>query len=99
MKQVQFHITFLKYTWWAWENIKKMMHTRQAFPCIGNSPARPLVKKYVQKYFFLFLDQNICCGYSKEPSQWDGSFEHPKYMINFMGKKILTILRAKILFT
>ena len=26
---------------------------------------------------FLFLNQNICCGYSKEPSQWDGSFEHP----------------------
>ena len=22
---------------------------------------------------FLFLNQNICCGYSKEPSQWDGS--------------------------
>ena len=21
------------------------------------------------KLFFLFLDQNICCGYSKEPSQ------------------------------
>ena len=23
---------------------------------------------------FLFLNQNICCGCSKEPSQWDGSF-------------------------
>ena len=22
-----------------------------------------------QKIFFLFLNQNICCGYSKEPSQ------------------------------
>ena len=27
---------------------------------------------------FLFLNQNICCGYSKELSQRDGSFEHPK---------------------
>ena len=33
------------------------------------------------------LNQNICCGYSKEPSQWDGSFEHPKHMIKLMGKK------------
>ena len=23
--------------------------------------------------------QNICCGYSKEPSQRDGSFGHPKH--------------------
>ena len=31
---------------------------------------RPSVKSvYQKKYFFLFLNQNICCGYSKEPSQ------------------------------
>ena len=41
---------------------------------------------------FLFLNQNICCGYSKEPSQWDGSFEHPKHKLKLMGKKIFTIL-------
>ena len=33
-----------------------------------------------QKVIFLFLNQNIRCEYSKEPSQWDGSFEHPKHM-------------------
>ena len=27
-----------------------------------------------------FLNQNKCCGYSKEPSQWDCSFEHPKHV-------------------
>ena len=27
-----------------------------------------LVKSAYQKIFFLFLNQNICCGYSKEPS-------------------------------
>ena len=32
------------------------------------------------KLVSLFLIQNICCGYSKEPSQGDGSFEHPKHM-------------------
>ena len=38
------------------------------------------------------------CGYSKEPSQWDGSFEHPKHMLKLMGKRIFTILCSKILF-
>ena len=44
------------------------------------------------KLFFLFLNQNICCGYSKEPSQWDGSIEHPKHMFKLMDKKIIAIL-------
>ena len=34
--------------------------------------------------FFLFLNQNICCGYSKEPSQRGGSFEHPKHMFKLL---------------
>ena len=42
-----------------------------------------------RKLFFLFLNQNICCGYSKEPSQWDGSFEHPKHMFRVLNKKII----------
>ena len=45
-----------------------------------------------RKLIFLFLNQNICRGYSKEPSQWDGSFEHPKHMLKIMGKDIFTIL-------
>ena len=40
---------------------------------------------------FLFLNQNMYCGYSKEPSQWDDSFEHKKYRLKIMGKKIFTI--------
>ena len=47
---------------------------------------------------FLFLIQNICCGYSKESSQLDDSFEHPKHMIKLMGRKIFTSLRLKIVF-
>ena len=49
-----------------------------------------------RKVIFLFFNQNICCGYSKEPSHWDGSFEHPKHMLKVMGKKILTNLHWKI---
>ena len=56
----------------------------------------------IEKLIFLFLYQNICYGYSKEPSQRDGSFEHPKHLLELMapvmGKKIFTILRSKTLF-
>ena len=48
--------------------------------------------------FFSFLNQIICCRYSKEPSRYDGSFERPKHMIKPMGKKIFTNLCSKILF-
>ena len=51
-----------------------------------------------EKLFFLLFNQNICCGYSKEPAQWDGSFEHPKNMLKLMGKKIFTVLRLEFVF-
>ena len=41
----------------------------------------------IEKLFFLFLNQTICYGYSTEPSQLDGSFEHPKHMLKLMVKK------------
>ena len=41
--------------------------------------------------FSLFLIQNIWCGYSKEPSQWDGPPEHPKHIFKLMGKKIKSL--------
>ena len=50
---------------------------------------------HIGKLFSSFLIQNICCGYSKEPSQCDGSFDHPKHMFKLMGKKIIKIVRKK----
>ena len=50
---------------------------------------RPLVKSANRKIVFLFRNQNICCGYSNEQSQWDGSFEHPDHTLKIMGKKYL----------
>ena len=58
---------------------------------------RPQIRECNWKLFFLFLNQNICCGYSKEPSQWDGSFEHPKYMFKLIDKKIIAILHLHFL--
>ena len=43
----------------------------------------------VIKIIFIFLNQNKCCGYLKEPSQWDSAFEHPKHMSKVMDKKYL----------
>ena len=42
-----------------------------------------------RKLIFLFLNQNICCGYSKEHSQWDDSFGHQKQLQKNMGNKYL----------
>ena len=51
---------------------------------------------HIWKLLFLFLNQNICFGYSKEWSQWDGSFEHPRYMFQLIDKEKITILHKKI---
>ena len=41
---------------------------------------------------FLFLSQNMCYAHSKDPSQWDGSFEHPKHMFDVWVRKKDAIL-------
>ena len=50
-------------------------------------------KSALLKQFFLFLDQNICFIYSKEPSQWDSSFKQAKHRFNLMDKNIIIILQ------
>ena len=59
--------------------------------CIFFSPLDKTVKL---KIIFLFLNQNICCGYSKEPSQSGDSFDHKKQLLKMLRKEILTILRS-----
>ena len=39
-----------------------------------------------EKLFYLFLNQNIQCGYSKQPSQLNCSFEHSKHMYMYAQK-------------
>ena len=53
------------------------------------------IRVHTGKLFPFFLNQNICCGYSKEPSQWDGSFEHPKHMFKLMGNEVNAIFGAQ----
>ena len=54
-----------------------------------NLEARTKLRVCIRKIIFLFFNQNICCGYSKEPSQLDGSFEHPKHMLKLWVRKDL----------
>ena len=70
------------------ENVKNRKTRLNALPGLQ-------IRVLIGKPFSLFLIQNICCGYSKEPSQWDGSFEHPKHMIKLTGKVINEILGAQ----
>ena len=66
------------------------------FPSMSGCSIGPLVKSAYKKT--LFLSQNICCGFSKEPSQCDSSFEHHKHMLKLMCKKSFTILRSKMIY-
>ena len=61
-----------------------------------NFQSQTLIKRSIRN--FLFLNQNIYCGYSKEPSQWDSSFKHPKQMFKPTDKKILINLRSNFIF-
>ena len=37
---------------------------------------------------FLPINLNMCFGWSKEPSHWDGSFEHPQHMFWLKIRKL-----------
>ena len=38
------------------------------------------IRVHTYYIFISIINQNICCGYTNEPSQWGGSFEHSKYV-------------------
>ena len=41
------------------------------------------------------MNENICCGYSKEPSKSDGSFEQPKCVYTINGQEIMITISHK----
>ena len=46
--------------------------------------------------FFLFLKENICCGYSLEAPHWGASNEYPQHMFSVRNKKNLDTLFSYI---
>ena len=67
------------------------MSTRENIRLIARTPFELSPMWTYDLNFIFFINQNICCGYSKELSQWDGSFEHPKHMFKLMCKKIMIL--------
>ena len=45
--------------------------------------------------FFLFLHENICCGYSLEAPRRGASNDHPQHMFSWRNKKDISIFRTK----
>ena len=45
---------------------------------------------------FLFLDKNICCGYSLEASQQGTSNGYPQHMFSSRNKKIIYLIPTLI---
>ena len=56
---------------------------------LWNNAGLQIYKKLGRKIvnIFLSISLNICFGCSKEPSHWDGAFEHPKHMFWLRNKK------------
>ena len=57
--------------------------------------SRPPYEYILENYFSYFSTKTYVFGYSKEPSHWDGSYEHQKHMFKLMGKEINAILGAQ----
>ena len=57
----------------------------------------PQIRVCNWKLFFLFLNQNICCGYSKNHLNETVLLSTQKHMFKLMDKKIIAILRWKYL--
>ena len=52
-------------------------------------------KRGIQIIFFLFLDENICCGYSLEAPHQGASNEYPQHMFLLRNKKDISIFQMK----
>ena len=47
----------------------KIRKPSQTYLLVSYADRGPQIRVLSGKLFFLFLNENICCGYSKEPSQ------------------------------
>ena len=60
-----------------------------------NSELKLQIRGGIHIIFFLFLDENICCGYSLEAPQRGASNEYPQYMLSLRNKKDISIFPMK----
>ena len=85
--------------YWYWKKYIWTLTILYRFRLVPNKVSHVLIsqirERSTKKLIFLVLNQNICCGYSNEPSHWDGSFEHPKHMFKLISKEINASLGAQ----
>ena len=59
------------------------------------SYATCLCSSHSKILFFLFLHENICCGYSLEATRWGTSNEYPRHTFSWRNQKDISIFRMK----
>ena len=64
-------------------------------PCIHVYDTQLQIREGIHIIFFLFLDENICCGYSLEVPRRGASNEYPQYMFSSRKKKDISIFWMK----
>ena len=65
----------------------------------GPKSVCPTDKTYLKLTVFLFLEENIFCGYSLEAPPWGASNEYPQHMYSSKNKKLYMYLIIWILFS
>ena len=78
--------------WWRHLISSKLCMKKRQMKGISNRWVGLQIRVRIGKLISLFLIQNICCGYSKESSEWDVSFVHPKHNCTFSSFSIAAFL-------
>ena len=63
--------------------------------CIKKIHPQLQIRGGIHIIFFLFLNEDICCGYSLEAPHWGASNEYPQHMFLLRNKKAISIFRMK----
>ena len=67
------------------------LDTYKAHCSVFSLPTSSGYENYPENYFFLFLQKNICCGYSLEAPRQGASNEYPQHIFSWRNKKKISI--------
>ena len=90
---------------WQWDEPEMLVLLQQMYIDLGfvtkfkievsSDTHNPFFFNQRQLISFLFLQQNICCGYSLEVPHWGTSDEYPQHMLLWRNKDIHTFWLEK----
>ena len=81
-------------SWLSMEQNKVLFPTKKALFFLNQTVSIFFNQKV--SIIFLFLDQNICCGYSSEVPLRGASNEYPQHMFSLRNKKIIYLISTLI---